>query len=85
MVLPASDGNLWITNPPGESVYSITTGGVLLQTVSFSSQPNPDAHPNLLVQDNSSGILFSTTDEPNPAYSDAGSVFSINAGLPPPR
>ena len=85
MVLPASDGNLWITNPPGESVYSITTGGVLLQTVSFSSQPNPDAHPNLLVQNNSSGILFGTTGEPNPAYNDVGSVFSINAGLPPPR
>jgi hypothetical protein len=83
MVLPASDGNLWITNPAGESVYSITTGGVLLQTVSFSSQPNPDAHPNLLIQDNSSGILFGTTGEPNPSFGDAGSVFSLNAGLPP--
>jgi ligand-binding sensor domain-containing protein len=83
MVLPASDGNLWVASPTGESVYSITTGGVLLQTVSFSSQPNADAHPNLLAQDNSSGILFGTTGEPNPAYNDFGSVFSINAGLPP--
>jgi hypothetical protein len=46
--MQASDGNLWIANPPGESVYSITTGGALLQTVSFSSQPNAYAHPQLL-------------------------------------
>ena len=85
MVLPASDGNLWVANPTGDSVYSISTAGVLLQTVSFSSQPNADAHPNLLIQDNSSGLLFGTTGEPNPAYNDVGSVFSINAGLPPPR
>jgi hypothetical protein len=84
-VLEASDGNLWITNPPGDSVYSITpTGGELLQTVSFSSQQNPYAHPQLLIQA-SSGILFGTTGEPNPAYYDAGSVFSLDAGLPPPR
>lgn len=85
MVLPASDGNLWVANPTGDSVYSITTGGVLLETISFSSQPNADAHPNLLIQDNSSGILFGTTGEPNPAYNDLGSVFSINTALPPPR
>ena len=36
-VIQASDGNLWITNPPGDDVYSITTSGTLLQTVSFSS------------------------------------------------
>jgi uncharacterized repeat protein (TIGR03803 family) len=83
-VIQASDGNLWIADPPQDSVYSITTGGVLLQTVSFSSQPNPYAHPQLLIQA-SSGILFGTTGEPNPAYGDTGSVFSINAGLPPPR
>ena len=82
-VIQASDGSLWITNPPGDSVYSITTGGVLLQTVSFSSQSNPDAHPNLLLQ-GSSGILYGTTGEPNPAYGDLGSVFSLNAALPPP-
>jgi hypothetical protein len=83
MALPASDGNVWVANPTGDSVYSISTSGVLLQTVSFSSQPNADAHPNLLVQDSSNGILFGTTGEPNPAYNDLGSVFSINAGLPP--
>jgi hypothetical protein len=81
--LPASDGNLWITDPVAESVFSITaTNGALLQTVSFSSQPNPDAHPNLLLQA-PSGILYGTTGEPNPSFGDAGSVFSINAGLPP--
>ena len=83
-VIQASDGNLWITNPPGESVYSITTSGTLLQTVSFLSQPPADSHPNILLQA-PSGILFGTTGEPNPAYGDRGSVFSLNAGLPPPR
>ena len=83
-VMQASDGNLWIANPPGESVYSITTGGTLLQTVSFSSQPNAYAHPQLLIQA-SSGILYGTTGEPNPAYDDVGSVFSLDAGLPPPQ
>jgi hypothetical protein len=83
-VLPASDGNLWVANPPGESVYSITTGGALLQTVSFSSQQNRYAHPQLLIQA-SSGILYGTTGEPNPAYYDVGSVFSLDAGLPPPQ
>jgi uncharacterized repeat protein (TIGR03803 family) len=82
-VIEASDGNLWITNPGGDSVYSITpTGGTLLQTISFSSQQNPYAHPQLLIQA-PSGVLFGTTGEPNPAYNDVGSVFSINAGLPP--
>ena len=83
-VMQASDGNLWIANPPGESVYSITTGGALLQTVSFSSQQNRYAHPQLLIQA-SSGILYGTTGEPNPAYHDLGSVFSLDAGLPAPR
>ena len=82
-VIQASDGNLWITNPPGESVYSITTGGALLQTVSFSSQPPAYAHPQVLIQA-SSGILYGTTGEPNPAYYIVGSVFSLDAGLPPP-
>jgi hypothetical protein len=82
MVLQASDGNLWIADPPQDAVYSITTSGTLLQTVSFSSQPNAEAHPQLLIQA-SSGILYGTTGEPNPAYNDYGSVFSINAGLPP--
>jgi hypothetical protein len=84
MVLPASDGNLWIADPPQDSVYSVTTGGVLLETVSFSSQPPAYAHPQLLIQA-SSGILYGTTGEPNPAFGDAGSVFSLNAGLPPPQ
>jgi hypothetical protein len=83
-VIEASDGNLWVTNPPGESIYSITTGGELLQTISFSSQGNAYAHPEVLIQ-GSSGILYGTTGEPNPAYYDLGSVFSLDAGLPPPR
>jgi hypothetical protein len=80
MVLQASDGNLWIADPPQQSVYSISTGGALLQTVSFYGV----GHPQRLIQA-SSGILYGTTGEPNPAYGDAGTVFSLNAGLPPPR
>ena len=81
MVLQASDGNLWITNPTGDSVYSITpTGGALLQTVPFGS----NGHPQILIQA-SSGILYGTTGEPNPAYNNPGSLFMIDAGLPPPK
>jgi hypothetical protein len=80
MVMQASDGNLWITNPRAESVFSITTSGTLLQTVSF----NGIGHPSRLIQA-SSGILYGTTGEPDPSYGDAGSVFSLNADLPPPR
>ena len=83
-VIQASDGNLWVTNPPGYSVYSVTTSGTLLQTVSFSSQPPGAANPNILLQ-GASGMLYGTTGEPNPAYGDKGSVFSLDAGLPPPR
>ena len=82
MVIQTSDDNLWIADPPNESVYSITpTGGVLLQTVSFSGI----GHPHLLIQDNSSGILFGLTGEPDPSYYDAGTVFSLNpGGVPTP-
>ena len=83
-VIQASDGNLWVTNPPAYSVYSITTSGTLLQTVSFASQGNGAANPNILLQA-PSGILFGTTGEPNPAFGNKGSVFSLNAGLPPPK
>ena len=83
-VIQASDGNLWVTNPPAYSVYSITTSGTLLQTVSFASQGNGASDPNNLLQA-PSGILFGTTGEPNPAFGNKGSVFSLNAGLPPPK
>ena len=78
MVLEASDGNQWIADPPQESVYSITTGGPLLQTVSFSG----GGHPQRLIQA-SSGILYGTTGEPNPAYYDAGTVFRSTRACPP--
>jgi hypothetical protein len=82
MVLQASDGNLWIASPTQDAVFSITIGGTLLQTVSFSSQPNHFAHPHFLLQA-TSGLLYGTTGEPYPSFDDFGSVFSINAGLPP--
>jgi hypothetical protein len=80
MVMQASDGNLWIAAPKQDAVYSITTGGALLQTVSFSAV----GPPQLLIQA-TSGILYGTTGFPNPAYHVPGSIFSLNAGLPPPR
>jgi hypothetical protein len=77
MVLEASDGNLWIADPPQESVYldhdqrRAAANGLFLRSRSSSA---PDSgiqrHPG-------------TTGEPNPAYGDAGTVFSLNAGLPP--
>ena len=80
-VIQASDGNLWITNPTGDSVLSITpTGGALLQTVPFGSH----GHPQILIQ-GSNGILYGTTGEPCPCYYDPGSLFMIDAGLPPPK
>lgn len=83
-VIQASDDNLWIADPVGDAVDSVTTSGTLLQTVSFSAQLNHYAHPQLLVQA-SSGILFGATGEPYSSFGDVGSVFSIDAGLPPPR
>jgi hypothetical protein len=41
---------------------------------------NDGDDPNTLIQ--GSGILYGTTGEPNPAYHDLGSVFSLDAGLP---
>ena len=83
-VIQTSDGNLWVTNPPGADVYSITTSGTLLQTVSFTSQPPGATNPNILLQA-PSGILYGTTGLPNPAFGNKGSVFSLDAGLPPLR
>jgi hypothetical protein len=76
--MQASDGNLWVANQyPNHSVYSITTTGTLLQTVSFYGSP-VGSRPQFVIQA-SSGILYGTT------YGPSGTVFSINVALPPPR
>jgi hypothetical protein len=86
-VLQASDGNLWITNPNAQfwgTVYSITPTGRLLQTLAFSGTNG--AAPHVLIQ-SSSGVLYGTTyyhgvtAQGTGAY---GTIFTINAGLPPP-
>jgi uncharacterized repeat protein (TIGR03803 family) len=86
-VIQASDGNLWITNPnsqPYGTVYSITPTGTLRQTLAFSGTNG--AAPHYLIQA-SSGVLYGATynrgvtAQGNGAY---GTIFSINAGLPPP-
>jgi uncharacterized repeat protein (TIGR03803 family) len=85
-VIQASDGNLWITNPnsqPYGTVYSITPTGTLRQTFAFSGTNG--AAPHYLIQA-SSGVLYGATynrgvtAQGNGAY---GTIFSINAGLPP--
>jgi hypothetical protein len=78
MVIEASDGNLWVAAPVQQAVSSITTGGVLLQAVGGVG------HASYLIQA-TSGILYGLTGEPDPAYGVAGSIFSLNAGLPPPK
>jgi hypothetical protein len=80
--IQASDGNLWVTNPnaqPWGTVYTITPTGTLLQTLAFGGSTN-GAAPHFLLQA-SSGVLYGTTYNRGPGGS--GTVFSINAGLPP--
>jgi uncharacterized repeat protein (TIGR03803 family) len=87
-VIQASDGNLWITNPNSQtygSVYTITPAGTLLQTLPFSGTNG--AFPTDLIQA-STGILYGTTHSDGTTSMGTlgyGSVFSINAGLPPPK
>jgi uncharacterized repeat protein (TIGR03803 family) len=81
-VIQASDGNLWVTNPNAQlfgTVYSETPSGTLLQTVPFGGKTNGSA-PTFLIQ-GSSGQLYGTTY--GGGSTGAGTVFSINAGLPP--
>lgn len=87
-VIEASDGNLWVTNPnvqPWGTVYSITPTGTLLQTVAFSGTNG--AAPNSLIQA-SSGVLYGTTynhGTDSQGHTAFGTVFSLDAGLPPLR
>ena len=81
-VIQATDGNLWVTNPNAQlwgTVYTITPTGTLLQTLAFSGSTN-GAAPHFLLQA-SSGVIYGTTYNRGPGG--AGTVFSINAGLPP--
>jgi uncharacterized repeat protein (TIGR03803 family) len=81
-VIQATDGNLWVTNPNAQlwgTVYTITPTGTLLQTLAFSGSTN-GAAPHFLLQA-SSGVIYGTTYNRGPGGS--GTVFSINAGLPP--
>lgn len=90
-MLSASDGNLWIANYNGSSGYGdiITlspSDGSLIQTLSpFSSTAAVGAYPAELIQA-SNGILWGSTYQygkaPKNHFGD-GTVFSLNAGLPP--
>jgi uncharacterized repeat protein (TIGR03803 family) len=87
-VIQASDGNLWVTNPNAQlagSVYSMTPSGTLLQTIAFPFQGATGSFPHVLIQA-SGGVLYGETYEYGKTASGGGAygtVFSINAGLPP--
>jgi len=90
-MLLASDGNFWVTNYNGTSGYgSILTispaDGTVIQTFSpFSSTAAVGAYPAELIQA-PNGVLWGSTysfgNVPKNYFGD-GTVFSLNAGLPP--
>jgi hypothetical protein len=90
-LLLASDGNFWIPNLNGSNGYGniqtvSPTDGSLLQTLSpFSATAAAGAFPTGLLQA-PNGILWGTTDSYGKATKNHfgdGTVFSLNAGLPP--
>jgi uncharacterized repeat protein (TIGR03803 family) len=92
-MLLATDGNFWIPMFNGSTGYgSIVTisptDGSLLQTLSpFSASGPVGAYPLDLIQA-SDGTLWGSTDDYGKApqhYFGDGTVFSLNAGLPPLR
>jgi len=87
----ASDGNFWIPNYNGSSGYgdiiSVSPAdGTLIQTLTpFSSSAAVGAYPLLLMQAKD-GLLWGTTDQygkSSKGHFADGTVFSLNAGLPP--
>ena len=87
-VAQASDGNLWVTNPNQQFygyIYSITPSGTLLLNLPFNGTDGQ--FPCSLLQ-GSNGNLYGSTfargtqSDGNPA---AGAIFTIDAGLAPPK
>jgi hypothetical protein len=90
-LLLASDGNFWMANYYGSDSYGdiITlspTDGSLLQTLApFSTSSSVGAYPEELIQAKD-GTLWGSTYEYGTASAGHfanGTVFSLNAGLPP--
>ncbi|HEX4584904.1 MAG TPA: choice-of-anchor tandem repeat GloVer-containing protein [Burkholderiaceae bacterium] len=87
-IVQASDGNLWTTNPCDGgwgSVYSISVNGTLLQTIYFNGVDGTS--PDLLLQGRD-GLLYGETYDggrDSRGMTAFGNVFSINAGLAPPK
>ncbi len=90
-LLLASDGNFWIANYSGNEVYGdIMTvspiDGSLLQTLSpFANSASVGGFPEELIQAKD-GTLWGSTYQYGAASTDHfanGTVFSLNAGLPP--
>jgi uncharacterized repeat protein (TIGR03803 family) len=87
-IVQASDGNLWTTNPCDGgwgTVYSVSPTGTLLQTIDFTGKQGTS--PDGLLQ-GSNGELYGTaydggtTSQGTTAF---GTIFSVNAGLAPPK
>jgi uncharacterized repeat protein (TIGR03803 family) len=89
-LLLASDGNFWMADITGNSYGNIITlsptDGTLIQTLTpFSSTAPVGAYPMELIQAKD-GTLWGSTDSFGNAtkgYFGDGTVFSLNAGLPP--
>jgi len=86
-VIQASDGNLWATNPntgPYGYVYSITPSGTLLQNLAFNRSNG--SLPTTLIQA-TSGVFYGTTSQGGQCSggTPAGTIYTINAGLRPPK
>jgi uncharacterized repeat protein (TIGR03803 family) len=90
-LLLGSDGNIWLADYHGASGYGdiislSPSDGTLLQTFSpFATSAAVGAYPPGIIQANDGTFWGTTTDfgdAPN-GYFAAGTVFKLNAGLPP--
>jgi uncharacterized repeat protein (TIGR03803 family) len=86
-----SDGNMWLCDMNGSAGYgdilslSLSNGTLLQSFTPFSTSAAVGAYPIQIIQAND-GTLWGTTSEygDSPAgYFADGTVFSLNAGLPP--
>lgn len=87
-IVQASDGNLWTSNPCDGgwgSVYSISVNGALLQTIYFNGTDGTS--PDLLLQGSNGDLYGGTYDggKDSTGKTAFGVIFSINAGLAPPK
>jgi uncharacterized repeat protein (TIGR03803 family) len=92
-LLQASDGNLWGTAnlggaSAGGTVFTITTGGVFLQSISLTTRYTGVRPAAPLIQ-GKDGKLYGTASSygafPDGSVGASGTVFVVHAGLVPPE